>query len=151
MPISDVARENHERLFPDHASTLKVTGPELIEYFDNFAFDEGSGHSDATDIVSGRGEEATAGVLELTGGVGVDATLECVGTGQAMETALSIARPGSMVGYVGVTHGVELPVTTSWRDVSSQGGCSTSPRSSTASPRRTPPWTSAAPSSPRCA
>jgi threonine dehydrogenase-like Zn-dependent dehydrogenase len=27
-----------------------------------------------------------------------------------METALSIARPGSMVGYVGVPHGVELPI-----------------------------------------
>lgn len=26
-----------------------------------------------------------------------------------METALSIARPGSMVGYVGVPHGVEFP------------------------------------------
>jgi len=64
----------------------------------------------ATDIVAGRGEEATQAVLELTGGVGVDATLECVGTGQAMQTAISIARPGSMVGYVGVPHGVELPV-----------------------------------------
>ena len=64
----------------------------------------------ATDVVEERGEEATAAVLELTDGVGVDATLECVGTGQAMETALSIARPGSMVGYVGVPHGVELPV-----------------------------------------
>jgi threonine dehydrogenase-like Zn-dependent dehydrogenase len=48
--------------------------------------------------------------MELTDGVGVDATLECVGTGQAMQTALSIARPGSMVGYVGVPHGVELPI-----------------------------------------
>jgi threonine dehydrogenase-like Zn-dependent dehydrogenase len=64
----------------------------------------------ATDIVEKRGEEATEAVMELTAGVGVDATLECVGTGQAMETALSIARPGSMVGYVGVPHGVELPV-----------------------------------------
>jgi threonine dehydrogenase-like Zn-dependent dehydrogenase len=64
----------------------------------------------ATDIVEQRGDEATAAVMELTGGVGVDATLECVGTGQAMETALSIARPGSMVGYVGVPHGVELPI-----------------------------------------
>ena len=64
----------------------------------------------ATDIVDGRGDEATAAVLELTGGVGVDAALECVGTGQAMQTALSIARPGSMVGYVGLPHGVELPV-----------------------------------------
>jgi threonine dehydrogenase-like Zn-dependent dehydrogenase len=42
----------------------------------------------------------TEAVLDLTGGVGVDATLECVDTGQAMQTALSIARPGSMVGYV---------------------------------------------------
>src|SRR6478609_5845890 len=64
----------------------------------------------ATDVVEQRGEEATAAVMELTGGVGADATLECVGTGQAMETALSIARPGSMVGYVGVPHGVELPI-----------------------------------------
>ena len=64
----------------------------------------------ATDIVAGRGEEATAAVLELTQGVGADAVLECVGTGQAMSTALSIARPGSIVGYVGVPHGVELPV-----------------------------------------
>jgi threonine dehydrogenase-like Zn-dependent dehydrogenase len=64
----------------------------------------------ATDIVAERGEAATEAVLELTDGVGVDATLECVGTGQSMETAISIARPGSMVGYVGVPHGVELPV-----------------------------------------
>src|SRR5918997_10379 len=64
----------------------------------------------ATDIVAERGKEATEAVMELTGGVGVDATLECVGTGQAMETALAIARPGSMVGFVGVPHGVELPI-----------------------------------------
>src|SRR2546423_322675 len=64
----------------------------------------------ATDVVEQRGQEATAAVMDLTDGVGVDATLECVGTGQAMETALSIARPGSLVGYVGVPHGVELPV-----------------------------------------
>jgi threonine dehydrogenase-like Zn-dependent dehydrogenase len=64
----------------------------------------------ATDIVEQRGEEAVAAVMELTDGVGVDAALECVGTGQAIETALSISRPGSIVGYVGVPHGVELPV-----------------------------------------
>jgi hypothetical protein len=64
----------------------------------------------ATDIVPERGEAATEAVMELTEGVGADAVLECVGTGQSMRTALSIARPGSMVGYVGVPHGVELPV-----------------------------------------
>ena len=65
----------------------------------------------ATDVVEQRGAEATAAVMELTDHVGVDATLECVGTGQAMETSLSVARPGSLVGYVGVPHGVDLPVT----------------------------------------
>jgi threonine dehydrogenase-like Zn-dependent dehydrogenase len=64
----------------------------------------------ATDIVEHRGDEATEAVLALTDGVGADATLECVGTGQAMGTAFSIARPGSMVGYVGIPHGVEPPM-----------------------------------------
>jgi len=64
----------------------------------------------ATDVVDQRGQEAVSAVMELTEGVGVDATLECVGTGQAMQTALAIARPGSMIGYVGVPHGVELPI-----------------------------------------
>jgi len=64
----------------------------------------------ATDVIEQRGEGAVSAVMELTEGVGVDATLECVGTGQSMQTALAIARPGSMVGYVGVPHGIELPV-----------------------------------------
>ncbi|MEH2036544.1 carboxymuconolactone decarboxylase family protein [Nostoc sp.] len=38
--ISEAADKNHEELFPNHKSTLKVTDPELIEVFDNFAFDE---------------------------------------------------------------------------------------------------------------
>lgn len=64
----------------------------------------------ATDIVAERGEAATAAVLELTAGVGVDDALECVGTAEAMATALAVSRPGSTVGFVGVPHGVELPV-----------------------------------------
>jgi 4-carboxymuconolactone decarboxylase len=40
MAISEAATKNHDELFPGHVSTLKVTDPELIEYFDNFAFDE---------------------------------------------------------------------------------------------------------------
>jgi 4-carboxymuconolactone decarboxylase len=38
--INEAAQRNHEELFPNHKSTLKVTDPELIEVFDNFAFDE---------------------------------------------------------------------------------------------------------------
>jgi 4-carboxymuconolactone decarboxylase len=40
MAISDAARRNHEELFGDRDSTLAQTDPELIELFDNFAFDE---------------------------------------------------------------------------------------------------------------
>lgn len=40
MAISERAKKNHEALFPSHTSTLSVTDPELIEVFDNFAFDE---------------------------------------------------------------------------------------------------------------
>ena len=77
----------------------------------------------ATDVVEARGEEATAAVKELTAGVGADAVMECVGTAQAMQTALSIARPGSMVGYVGVPHGVELPIGEMFfRNVGVRGG-----------------------------
>ena len=44
MPISERARRNHDELFPGHVSTLAVTDPELIEVFDNFAFDEVHSH-----------------------------------------------------------------------------------------------------------
>jgi len=64
----------------------------------------------ATHVVAERGKEGAAAIMEITGGVGADAVLECVGTDDAMRTAFSIARPGSTVGFVGVPHGVELPV-----------------------------------------
>jgi 4-carboxymuconolactone decarboxylase len=44
MAISVRAQRNHDELFPGHVSTLAVTDPELIEVFDNFAFDEVLSH-----------------------------------------------------------------------------------------------------------
>jgi len=77
----------------------------------------------ATHVIAERGEAGEAAVLELTGGVGADAVLECVGTGQSMTTAIAVARPGATVGYVGVPHGVELPVRTMFsRNVGVAGG-----------------------------
>jgi threonine dehydrogenase-like Zn-dependent dehydrogenase len=64
----------------------------------------------ATHLVAERGEEGEQRVLDLTDGVGADAVLECVGTDAAIKTAFKVARPGSTVGFVGVPHGVELPV-----------------------------------------
>ncbi len=58
----------------------------------------------ATDIVSERGDEGIARVRELTGGFGVQSVLECVGTEQAMDTAMGVVRPGGAVGRVGVPH-----------------------------------------------
>ena len=44
----------------------------------------------ATDVVSGRGEEAVKRVKALTGGHGAHSVLECVGLNQSTETAISI-------------------------------------------------------------
>jgi len=63
----------------------------------------------ATEVVSERGEEAVAQVRELTGGFGVHSVLECVGTDQAMLTAIGIARSGGAVGRVGVPHYETIP------------------------------------------
>lgn len=35
-----MAQRHHDALFPNHQSVLKVTDPELIEIFDNWAFGE---------------------------------------------------------------------------------------------------------------
>jgi 4-carboxymuconolactone decarboxylase len=40
MVISTNAQHNHDQLFGNRLSTLSQTDPELIEYFDNFAFGE---------------------------------------------------------------------------------------------------------------
>jgi threonine dehydrogenase-like Zn-dependent dehydrogenase len=60
----------------------------------------------ATDIVSERGAEGVARIRELTGGVGADSVLECVGTQESMGQAVDCARPGGKIGFVGVPHGV---------------------------------------------
>jgi threonine dehydrogenase-like Zn-dependent dehydrogenase len=63
----------------------------------------------ATDIVTERGDEGVARIKELSGGIGADCVLECVGTGESMLQALRSARPGGNVGFVGVPHDVNVP------------------------------------------
>ena len=76
----------------------------------------------ATDVVEARGEAATEAVMDLTRGIGADASLECVGTPQAIATAFAIARPGSTVGMVGVPHGDVPTAQTFFRNVGWRGG-----------------------------
>ena len=65
----------------------------------------------ATDIVESRGDEGVAAITEMFDGIGADCVLECVGTQESMDQAIRSARPGGMVGYVGVPNGgAELPI-----------------------------------------
>lgn len=60
----------------------------------------------ATDIVTERGADGVSVIKSMTGGVGADSVLECVGTAESMDQALNACRPGGSIGYVGVPHGV---------------------------------------------
>ncbi len=62
----------------------------------------------ATDIVTERGTEGVARIVDLTNGVRADSVLECVGSQEAMMRAIQSARPGGFVSYVGVPHDVAL-------------------------------------------
>src|ERR671938_514873 len=63
----------------------------------------------ATDIVSERGDEGVARIKDLTDGLGAHSVIEAVGTQQSMMQAIRATRPGGYVGYVGVSHDVQLP------------------------------------------
>jgi len=62
----------------------------------------------ATDIVPERSDEGIARIKDLTKGIGADSVLECVGTQESTMQAIRSTRPGGVVSYVGVPHGVEL-------------------------------------------
>jgi threonine dehydrogenase-like Zn-dependent dehydrogenase len=63
----------------------------------------------ATHVVEERGDEGVARIKDLTNGLGAHSTIEAVGTQESMMQAIRATRPGGHVGFVGVTHDVELP------------------------------------------
>src|SRR5439155_6491227 len=68
----------------------------------------------ATDTVE-AGDNTKADVLELTGGTGVDVSIEAVGYPETLLTAASLVRPGGTIANIGV-HGVpvSLPMQEMW-------------------------------------
>lgn len=62
----------------------------------------------ADEIIEERGEAGIARVKELTNGYGAHSTIEAVGTQESMLQAIGSTRAGGHVGYVGVSHGVNL-------------------------------------------
>ena len=55
-----------------------------------------------------RDQAAIDKVLEMTGGYGADAVLECVGSKQSFDTAIGLTRRGGVIGRVGLPHDVEI-------------------------------------------
>ncbi len=68
MSPTPAAQRNHDALFPGHVSTLATTDPELIEYFDNFTFDEVLAHGDL--------DERTRLMVQLAALIGSHAVAE---------------------------------------------------------------------------
>ncbi len=62
----------------------------------------------ATDIVTDRGDDGVARIKELTNGLGAHSVIEAVGTQESMMQAIRATRPGGHIGYVGVSHDVQL-------------------------------------------
>ena len=62
----------------------------------------------ATDVVTERGDEGVARIMDMTEGIGADSVLECVGTQESMMQSIRATRKGGHISYVGVPHEVEL-------------------------------------------
>lgn len=76
----------------------------------------------ATDNVAERDEEGIQKLLQLSDG-GADAVLECVGTELSNEEAMQVARPGAIIGRVGLPHGSKIdPAQNFYKNVYLAGG-----------------------------
>jgi 4-carboxymuconolactone decarboxylase len=119
MAISETARKNQ---LPGYVSTLAVTDPELIECFDNFAFDEVLREGDLNDrtrlmvqlaaLIAGQALREYRVMLEAALAVGVTP----VEVKEIVYQAVPYAGMGKVVDFLHVTnevlaeHGVTLPL-----------------------------------------
>ncbi len=105
----DCRRRRRWRRRPDGRSCRQADGGERI-----IAMSRHKSRQDlalefgATHIVSERGDDGVKRIKEITDGIGAESVLECVGTQESMSQAISCARPGGHIGFVGVPHGVQI-------------------------------------------
>lgn len=76
----------------------------------------------ATDVIESRGDEAVAGLLDLTDGTGADLVVESVGEQGALDTAMRICADGGRVGLVGGPHGAVDMMACFLRNITVFGG-----------------------------
>ena len=109
MAITETAQRNHAELFPGHISSLAVTDPELIELFDNWAFD---------DVLAERGPETrTRLMLQLAAIIACQAVNEYrVMLGAALEVGVTPVEVKEIVyqavPYVGMARVFDVLATT---------------------------------------
>jgi len=94
-----------------------ICGSDLHPYRSMPATDQGRpmGHEflgivEDTGIVLASGEEGVEEVRKLTGGHGVDAVLECVGSMQTLTTSFGAVRDGGIISRVGVPSYTDGPI-----------------------------------------
>ena len=119
---SEQARKHHDELFPGHVSTLAVTDPELIDSFDNFAFDEVLRHGDLDTRT--RLMVQLAALIAIQGlseyrvmlGAALTAGVTPVEVKEVVYQAVPYAGMGKVFDFLHATndvltaHGVELPL-----------------------------------------
>lgn len=101
----------------------KLGAERIIVLSRNPARQEAAKELGATDIIEERGEDAVKKIMELTDGVGVDASLECVGLDNSIATCVGATRAGGMIGAVGVPNYNEFKYQDIfWKNVGIRGG-----------------------------
>lgn len=103
--VSSVAITNHEKLWPNYVSKIKETDPDLVEVFDNFAFDEVINHDSI--------DEKTRVLMIMASTIGsnalteykmfVNAALNVGNTPVEIKEVLYQAVP-----YVGISKGIDF-------------------------------------------
>jgi threonine dehydrogenase-like Zn-dependent dehydrogenase len=82
----------------------KVLGAEQVILMSQHPDRTAVGKEFGATVVPERGEEGIERVRELTGGLGVRHVVEAVGTPEAWDMAIGMARDGGRIGAVGVPH-----------------------------------------------
>jgi (R,R)-butanediol dehydrogenase/meso-butanediol dehydrogenase/diacetyl reductase len=73
--------------------------------------------SGASEFIHAENTDVRHAILNRTGGMGVDFAFECVGAQAALQTAISVTRPGGTICLSGV---IPAPIEFNWNDVLSK-------------------------------
>jgi 4-carboxymuconolactone decarboxylase len=120
--LSEEAVKNHEKWFPGYVSKVKATDPELIEVFDNFAFDEVLNHGKLdtkTRIMVTLASciaQHTVSEYKMMLNAAISNGVSPVEIKEILYQAVAYVGIARVIDYIGITnefllaHGVKLPL-----------------------------------------